>query len=59
MERNEALAMALAAVADDLDTDPENLRVVRFREVPEGALETYLREHNVVFRRYQLGDKEA
>jgi hypothetical protein len=58
MERNEILAMALAAVADDLDTEPERLRVIRFREVPESALDTYLRARGTAFRRFQVEGSE-
>ena len=57
MEREKVMAISLALIADELGVDPSELRILRFRELPEGTLETYLEENGLSFRQYQLGDK--
>ena len=41
MEREKVMAISLALIADELGVDTSELRILRFRELPEGTLETY------------------
>lgn len=49
-------AMAVAAIAEELETDIRNLRVISFKEVQKSDLEKYLEEHQISFKKYQVGD---
>ena len=49
--------MAIAAIAEESGTDAKNLRVVSFREIGESALDKYVRENNIAYRKYQLEDE--
>ncbi len=50
------IAMAVAAIAEELGEDVTKLRVISFREVPRSSLEQYIADHNIVYKKYQLGD---
>ena len=50
-------AMAVACIAEELGTIPEHLKVVSFREVPDSPLEAYIKENNINYHKYQLGDE--
>ena len=56
MEREQVEAIGLALIAHELGVDPSELRVLSFREIPTGTLDTYLKENDITFRQYQLGD---
>ncbi len=58
MESEKVMAIGLALIADELGVDPSELRILRFREVASGSLETYLEETGIPFRRYELGDEK-
>ena len=50
------VAMAVAAIAEEEQEDISCLRVVSFREVPSSSLEQYIMEHNIQYKKYELGD---
>ena len=56
MEKDQIVAMAVAAVAEELNTDIKRIRVVSFKEVEKSALEKYIEAHSIVYRKYQLGE---
>ena len=59
MDMDELVAMAVAAVAEDMRTDAKRIRVVSFREIFPGPLEKYLAERKISFKRYELKDELA
>ena len=59
MDMDELVAMAVAAVAEDMRTDVKRIRVVNFHEVLPGPLENYLAERKISFKRYELKDELA
>lgn len=54
--KEKIVAMAVAAVAEELREDVSRLRVVSFREVRRSSLERYLSENKIQYRKYKLGD---
>ena len=56
MEKDVIVAMAVAAVAEELNTDIKRIRVVSFKEIEKSCLEKYIEDHSIVYRKYQLGD---
>ena len=56
MEKDEIIAMAVAAIAEELKTDIKRIRVKSFREVEKSNLEKYIEEKSIPYRKYQLGD---
>lgn len=56
-DEKQIAAMAIACIAEELGTLPDHLRVVSFREVSAGALESYIKENNINYHKYQLGDE--
>ena len=59
LSREEIVAMAVAAIAESTGKALHDLRVVSFRELGESALEKYIRNNNVTYRKYQLEDELA
>ena len=59
MDMDGLVAMAVAAVAEDLRQDVKRIRVVGFREVFPSPLENYLAERRISFKRYELKDELA
>ena len=59
MDMDELVAMAVAAVAEDMRTDAKRIRVVSFREIFPGPLENYLAARKISFKRYELKDELA
>ena len=59
MDMDELVAMAVAAVAEDLRQDVRRIRVVSFREVFPSPLENYLAERKISYNRYELKDEQA
>ena len=59
MNIDELVAMAVAAIAEDMQQDIKQIRVVSFREVFPGPLEHYLAERKISFKRYELKDELA
>ena len=59
MDMDELVAMAVAAVAEDMRTDAKRIRVVSFREIFPSPLENYLSERKISFKRYELKEELA
>ena len=59
MDIDELVAMAVAAVAENMRQDIRRIRVVSFREVFPSPLENYLAERKISFKRYELKDELA
>lgn len=56
MEKDEVIAMAVAAIAEELRTDIKRIKVKGFKEVEKSNLEKYIEEKNIPYKKYQLGD---
>lgn len=56
MEKGEIIAMAVAAIAEELKTDSRRIRVLSFKEVEKSNLEKYIEENSIQYCKYQLGD---
>ena len=50
------VAMAVAVIAEELNEDISAIRVVSFKEIHKSSLEQYISEHNIQYKKYQLGD---
>jgi len=57
MEKDVIVAMAVAALAEELQTDIKRIRVVSFKEIEKSRLEKYIEDHSIVYSKYQLGDQ--
>ena len=57
MEKDVIVAMAVAALAEELQTDIKRIRVVSFKEIEKSRLEKYIEDHSIVYSQYQLGDQ--
>ena len=57
IDMDELVAMAVAAVAEDMRQDVKRIRVVSFREILPSLLENYLAERKISFKRYELKDE--
>ncbi len=57
LTKEEIVAMAVAAIAEETGTDARNLRVVSFRELGESGLMKYIREKNISYKKYALEDE--
>ncbi len=64
METEKIVAMAVAAVAEELGVDVKRVRVRSFREVPEkpvrkSSLEAYIEANHIIYKKYRLeGSKQ-
>lgn len=59
LDMDELVAMAVATVAEDMQTDAKRIRVMDFHEVFPSPLERYLAERKISFKRYELKDELA
>lgn len=50
------VAMAVAAIAEELHTEVSQMRIVSFCELKKGSLEQYIANHNIDYKKYQLGE---
>ena len=50
------VAMAVAAIAEETNTDISRIRVVSFKEAYGDCLEKYIKENDIQYKKYQLGD---
>ena len=57
MEKEEIIALAIAAIAEELKTDIKRIKVKSFKEVEKSNLEKYIEEKNIPYKKYQLGDQ--
>ena len=56
LTREQIVAMAVAAIAEEEGCTAETLRVTSFREIRKSPLEQYLADRGVTYHEYQLGD---
>ena len=56
MEKEEIVAMAVAAIAEELKTEIHRIRIISFKEVEKSNLEKFLEEKSIHFEKYHLGD---
>lgn len=56
MALEKILAMAVAAIAEEHGVEARHVVVRSFREVRKSSLEQYLEDHQISYRKYQLGD---
>ncbi|MCQ2467530.1 MAG: hypothetical protein MJ166_08445 [Clostridia bacterium] len=59
LTKEQIVAMAIAAIAEETKTDAKNLRVVSFREVQKTPLMQYVSDNNINYKRYELEDELA
>ena len=50
------IAMAAAAVAEEMQTDVSCLRIISFREISPTSLDQYIAERKIQYKKYELGD---
>ena len=58
MDKEQIIAMAVAAVAEELKTKTKRIRVLSFKEIEKSNLEKYIEEKSLQYHKYQLGDAE-
>lgn len=56
MEKEQVMAMAIAALAEETKQDIKSIRVKTFKEVEKSNLEKYIEEKGIIYRKYNLGD---
>ncbi len=56
ISKEQIVAMAVAAIAEETQEDIKNLRVVSFREIKKSSLEQYIADHGIQYKKYQLGE---
>lgn len=56
LTKEEIIAMAVAAIAEEEQEDIQCLRVVSFREIKKSSLAQYIEDHQIEYRKYQLGE---
>ena len=56
MDTDQIIAMSVAAIAEEMKTEVEKIRVISFKEVEKSDLEKYIEEKNISYIKYQLGD---
>lgn len=57
LTKEEIVAMAVAAIAEETGNAPSDLRVISFRELGESPLDKYIRENNISYKKYTLEDE--
>ena len=57
LTKEEIVAMAVAAIAEETGPDVRDMRVVSFREIGESDLMKYVRENNISYKKYSLEDE--
>ena len=57
LTKEEIVAMAVAAIAEETGNALSDLRVVSFREIGESGLQKYIRENNISYKKYSLEDE--
>lgn len=57
MTNDRIVAMAVAAIAEELQQDISHIRVVSFREITKkSVLKQYLEANGIEYKKYQIGD---
>ncbi len=56
LNQEQIVAMAVASIAEEEATRIEAIKVVSFREIHKSSLEQFISDHNIQYKKYQLGD---
>lgn len=59
MEIEKALAMAVAAVAEENGVEPKQVTVRSFKEIQKSSLEKFIEDNNISYHKYQLEDSRV
>lgn len=54
MEKEQIIAMAVAAVAEENGVAPKRVTVLSFRELKKSSLEQYIEENHIDYHKFQL-----
>lgn len=54
----EIVAIAVAAIAEETGTDARNLRVVSFKESEASPLKKFIKDNNIIYKKYELEDEK-
>ncbi|MCQ2503882.1 MAG: hypothetical protein MJ103_01460 [Saccharofermentans sp.] len=57
LTKEEIVAMAVAAIAEETGTDCKNIRVKSFRELSLTGLAKYIADNNITYKKYTLEDE--
>ena len=57
VELEKVLAMAVAAVAEEAQVQPDHVIVRSFKEIQKSSLEKYIEDHQISYKKYQLEDQ--
>ena len=57
LSREQIVAMAVAAIAEETGEDIAALRVNSFREIHKSSLEQYIADNHIQYQKYQLFQK--
>lgn len=56
MEAEKVIAMAVAAIAEEIGIDAKSVIIHSFNEIQKSSLEKYIDEHHLAYHKYQLGE---
>ena len=59
LSREQIVAMAVAAIAEEAQTDATRVRVISFARVRKSGLERFVEENGIDWHRYQLEDEAS
>ena len=59
MEIKKALAMAVAAVAEENGVAPKQVMVRSFKETQKSSLEKYIEDNHISYHKFQLEESRA
>ena len=56
ISKEQIVAMAVAAIAEELGEEITRIRVLSFREIHKGGAERFAAEHHIPYQKYRLGE---
>ena len=56
ISKEQIVAMAVAAIAEELQEEVTHIRVLSFREIHRSSLEQFIADHGISYKKYQLGE---
>ena len=57
LTKEDIVAMAVAAIAEETGTDCRNIRVKSFKELSLSGLQKYIQDNNITYKTYTLEDE--
>lgn len=54
LDKESIVAMAIAAIAEELGVPVKQVRVLRFREVAKSPLAQYLEDNHITYQKFEL-----